>query len=245
MNLCVSYPKSGRTWLRAMLAELGVQMKFTHLDTGADDRSWGKRFDRLAQPESRAERTVFLHRDPRDVVTSFFYEMTRRQKPPLGHRLRYLASGRWPPRTMASFVRSPRFGIEKTVVFNLRCAAQLDAWTVSYEEMRAEPVTGLAGILSYLGEDVSPDRIAGVVEANSFSRMKEMEARGEAPRALAGRLGATDPGDPNSFKVRKGKIGGWRDEMDAETQAFANEVLERYGYFGRIAELTARGKRES
>jgi len=236
MNVCISYPKSGRTWLRMILADLQVAMAFTHLDTGADKKSWGKRFDALETPHSDAARTVFLHRDPRDVVVSLFHEMTKRQAGKLSVKAAadLAERGLAPPQEMDGFVRSPNFGIEKTIVFNLACAVHLKAHVVSYEALRANPAAELAPLLAYVDAAPAPAALTAAIEANSFAAMRRREQSGDIPAHMAGRLGAANPADPNSYKVRRGVVGGWRDEMGSETAAYAEALLARYDYFARM-----------
>ena len=59
----------------------------------------------------------------------------------------------------------------------------------------------------------------------------EHKRRGLQPR---------DPSNPNSFKVRRGKVDGWKDELDPQTQDFANEMLDRFDYFRRMSALLNR-----
>ena len=201
MATCVSYPKSGRTWLRVMLLDLGINIRFTHLDTGADDNSWGRRLSDLDFPHTEDDKIIFLHRDPRDTVTSFFYEMTRRQRPNLRRTLKYWVQKRLPPKDLSDFVRSERFGIEKVIMFNLRCAENLNGLFIAYEAMRER-------------------------EASGYYRKSYLRPR--------------DRADANSYKVRRGKVGGWRDEMSEDAQEYSNSMLTRYRYFERIEALTAR-----
>lgn len=79
---CISFPKSGRTWLRLMLDELNVPVRFSHHGTGNDASSFGRHIDELTiDPLSESDgKLVFLHRHPADVAVSFFYECTRRKK---------------------------------------------------------------------------------------------------------------------------------------------------------------------
>jgi hypothetical protein len=234
MTVCVSYPKSGRTWLRTMLAELGVTMSFTHLDTGHNSAAWGKPVEKIDIPCVDADKVVFLYRDPRDTVVSYFYETTIRQKPGLVRLIKFWLQARTAPPGMSEFVRSRRFGIEKIIVFNLLCAEHLRALPMAYEALRQNTVDSLAEILRYIDQPISEDRLREVVANNEFATMQRREANNEYGKRG---LQARDPANPNSFKVRRGKVGGWQDELDAETQAFANEMLERYDYFERIRNL--------
>lgn len=234
MSVCVSHPKSGRTWLRVMFRALEVPISFTHIDTGADKASWGKHVRKLERPQPMPQKTVFLHRDPRDTVVSFFHEMTKRNPLSPGRRLRFALQGRLPPLTMEAFVRSPRFGIEKIAAFNISCARHLDAHAVSYEEMRENPVQRLSEILEYLGHSVEREKIERVVADHEFTKMREREAAGHYE---SNKLRPTDPRDQSTYKVRRGKVGGWRDEMDEDTRVFSAGILENYRYFERMAEL--------
>lgn len=235
MAVCVSYPKSGRTWLRTMLGELGISMEFTHLDTGANSSAWGKPLRKLCTPQVEDKKIVFLHRDPRDTVVSFFHEATLRQKHNLRRSVKYWIQNRTPPREMDKFVRSDRFGIEKVIVFNLRCAENLDALPIAYEDLRSDTIRLLSTIVSYVGEPLPESLIREVVENNKFARMQAREARNEYKGKA---LQARDLSNKNSFKVRRGKVGGWADELDLDTQSYANMMLDKYRYFDRIRELT-------
>jgi hypothetical protein len=47
------------------------------------------------------------------------------------------------------------------------------------------------------------------------------------------KLGGGRPGDPDSMKTRRGKVGGWTDYFDDADKAFAEETLSRLDYFAR------------
>lgn len=230
--ICISYPKSGRTWLRMILNTLDIDMEYSHIDTGADRKSWGKRFDELDTPSIDKEKIIFLHRDPRDVVVSMFYEFTKRQLPILDQeqRTKYEARGLIPPLTLSEFVRSPRFGIEKTIVFNIACRSNLNAFVLTYEKMAEDPIGSLVSLLGYLGVSRTYEEIDSAIQENNFKAMRKREETGDIPPNMIGRLGATNPFDINSYKVRKGVVGGWIDEMDAETQRYAAEIIGKYNY---------------
>ena len=71
-------------------------------------------------------------------------------------------------------------------------------------------------------------------EALDFSRFENMQ-RLEAAGAFDSKiLRPGDVRDPESFKVRRGKVGGYRDYLSAEDQEYAAEALTeldvRFGY---------------
>jgi len=234
MAVCVSYPKSGRTWLRTMLAELDVPLAFTHLDTGHVDSAWGKPVEKINTPHVDADKVIFLHRDPRDTVVSYFYETTIRQKPGAFRSIKFWLKGRTAPREMNAFVRSRKFGIEKVIAFNLLCAEHLRAFPVSYEALRQDTTEHLVGLLTFLDARIPEQRVREAVENNEFEKMRAREANNEYGKRG---LQARDVTNPNSFKVRRGKVGGWQDELDVEAQKFVDEMLKRYDYFDRIESL--------
>jgi hypothetical protein len=121
----VSFPKSGRTWLRLLIGRALCQRYRLHeaqiLDTFALTRAAGllptvfthdgtsntegRHLDRLDR-EKRAYRdkqVVLLCRDPRDTVISCFFEATRRKNVFEG--------------TLSEFLRDPHYGVEKIVRF--------------------------------------------------------------------------------------------------------------------------------
>jgi hypothetical protein len=61
--------------------------------------------------------------------------------------------------------------------------------------------------------------------------MKKMEAASAFASKI---LQATDVGDPESFKVRRGKVGGFADYLAGADLTYANEAMRkldsRFGY---------------
>ena len=78
----ISYPKSGRTWLRYILTELQLtdEVRFHHDAFEFNDGSRpAHNFDEEARLKKYArDRIVLLRRDPRDVMVSLFYQITGR-----------------------------------------------------------------------------------------------------------------------------------------------------------------------
>ena len=65
--------------------------------------------------------------------------------------------------------------------------------------------------------------------SRSFDKLRQVEASGG--RADFGRsLKPGNTADPDSFKVRKGKVGGFAEELSEPDILYCNEIMQRQGY---------------
>jgi hypothetical protein len=240
----VSIPKCGRTWLRVLFCayackragrdvEVGTDLlralgapdvRFTHdawehRTTRAWDRVRGKH---LLAPADRRKPIVLLARDPRDVIVSLYLQLAKRE-------LRFRG-------TLTEFLRDREFGLAMIVDVMNRWWAEWGATPnvrlFRYEECRARTAAELSAMLAHLGfRDVDAAVVAAAVEYSRFENMQRMEREGKFD---AGYLKPTDAADPESFKVRRGKIGGYRDYLDADDVAYVErvcaELAPAYGY---------------
>jgi len=81
---------------------------------------------------------------------------------------------------------------------------------VRYEDLRAETEGELGRLLHFMGQDPSDAELAAAVEFASFENLKKLEAEKAFAQGTR-RLTAGDNSNPNSFKVRRAKVGGYRD----------------------------------
>ena len=220
----VSFPKSGRTWLRVMLDKLDVTMSYTH---AGSEYTVSCHFNDLPMPRSRSGpgKQLFLLRDPRDTVVSGYFQKSKRKK-------RDPFSG-----DLSEFIRDPHYGIEKIAQFNLAWLtsyASMDSSThrsISYEAIRNDPAQAMTLIYTYLKDQPpNPLSIQSVIEEASFSRMQAQERSGELGAQYGSILTPADASDPESMKVRKGKIGGYKDYMNQDDIAFCNSILNNRRY---------------
>lgn len=228
----VSFPKSGRTWLRVMLDKMGLPMHYTH--AGSEyTRSLHFRELRVDGVGLKGAAMLFLHRDPRDTVVSGYFQKTLR-----------IGSGCELP--MSEFIRDPHLGLEKVILFNLAWlehAARTPGFhTIGYEELRADPVGGLSLVAACLRPGAPVDRgaIERIVEESSFQRMREQEKSGQLAKQYGSILTPAAAENPDSFKVRRGKIGGYVDYFTPEDIRWCDEVLARHDYFRRVAVASAK-----
>lgn len=231
-----SHAKSGRTWLRVMMSQVW------HLTRGTPERALLEfdNFHRLDaaipsvfftsdynEPERlRAKlpaivarkRLMLMIRDPRDVAVSYYFHHSKRSHPRVRARLGLPADlGKL---DIAEFVMSDAGGLPSVIDFTNRWMASFhshpDACLIRYEDLRSNPVGELDRVMRFLGEAASPEQIQAAVEFASFERLKEKE---RTRFFESERLHARDSDDPDSFKVRRGKVGGYRDYFPPEIVA--------------------------
>lgn len=230
----ISFPKAGRTWVKAVLKRAGAGVAFTHAGHGSRKQELGRPFDAVA-PEFAARPLLFLHRNPIDTAVSFFHQVNSRDFAPgtLKYWQRLVPlwlEGRLPPRAIDRFVLHPNYGVEKICRFNRawldHAAARPDSLIVTYEALRADPVEGFGAIVRWLGRD--PSGVAEAVENKSFDNMRAREAaRPDKPLAFIRPDKAADDG---AFKARRGKVGGYGDELRPETVERARDIAAAHGF---------------
>ena len=213
----VSYPKSGNTWARLLIANLLSPEKPADFRTinllVPDPASETKRhFVRMPRPrvikshfvfDPRYPRAIYLVRDPRDVVVSEYHYQRKTRTisdhyPLEDYVQRFLAgetypeNGSWREHVtgwLAARDGDPRF---------LR---------VRYETLLSDTVAELARIASFLAISATSQRLSEVVQLSSVDRMRELEAnQSDASSLMKGSRKDV------SF-VRSAKAGGWRSDL--------------------------------
>ena len=227
----VSAPKAGRTWLSVLLVKLlsdrfKLENNFSLLDVAFEHPFPGITCTHdLLEPTGRFsfvfddarykdKKVVFLARDPRDVVVSLYHQLTKRQ---------HIFSG-----DISVFLRDERYGIRHIVDFmNLWIAHQQDNaefLLIRYEDLKANPRETLASLLSFIGIDGCEPYLDGAITFASFDSMRELEKK---DFFKDNRLRAKDANDPNTFKVRKGTVGGFREELSDSDLQYVNQECTR------------------
>lgn len=232
----VSYGKSGRTWLRVMLSRF-YQQRF-----GLPEKPMLE-FDNLHRADPRVPRILFSHnnyirdvtdsfdnrrpfydrrvvllvRDPRDVAVSQYFQWKHRMRPWKKRINGYPAHGT--EVSPFSFVMNPAIGMPAIIDFMEVWERELErcnaALLVRYEDLRADTGRELGRLLEFLGAPASPEEIQDAVRFSSLENMRKLE--GEGKLGFLGRRGRPgDKGDPQSFKTRRGKVGGWTDYFTPE-----------------------------
>jgi hypothetical protein len=235
----LSRAKSGRTWLRAILSRLYqahyglAEQQLLEYDNFHRQNpaipvvamTHGHGLDAvLRHPRHgaslRTKPVILIVRDPRDVAVSEFFQTTRRAR---DHKRELYGVG--DAGSMFDFVMQSPLGLPAICDYLNRWHRQLDGWQhamrLRYEDMRAQPEITLDGLNRFLGAGFSSSEIADAIEFTSFEALKQKERDNFYNNE---RLKARDPEDPDSFKVRRGKVGGYRDYFAAEQLA----VIDRF-----------------
>jgi hypothetical protein len=103
-----------------------------------------------------------------------------------------------------------------------------------YEDMRQDPAEALRRLFTFMQTPGTEDEIRDAVEFAAYENMKKLEEK-NAFRASGARLVPGKKGDPNTYKVRRAKVGGYRDYFDDEQLAridalVADTMLPDFGY---------------
>ena len=229
----VSYPCSGRTWIHVMLDELGVTLRYTH-DHTSPRAAKLKPFERKnhCKPDSyRTRPVVFLLRDPRDTVVSAYFHATLRRSSYSGD--------------ISDFIRHPLHGIRKIICFHLAwitSGPRLPAFmAITYEELSADPFSVIRKIEDFLHVKLSDKDIRKVICNNTFEKMQRREIADEYREQYGSTLSGHDPNKRESFKIRRGKVGGFVDYLSPADIDYCNTMLNTYKYFETL--MIAVGKR--
>ena len=96
---------------------------------------------------------------------------------------------------------------------------------VRYEDLHADTAKELRRIFDFLEiPDISDAHIREAVEFGSFGNMRSMES---SDALKSGRLRARDSSDVESFKTRRGVVGGYVDYLDPEQIAWVEDRIRR------------------
>ena len=233
----VSYPKSGNTWARFLVANLAypeTPATFANINNLVPDpEALSKR--RMSQVPSprilkshesfhpRYRRIIYVVRDPRDVALSQFHFHRKRKviadDYPIDKFVKRFLGGETSPygswgEHVGSWVAT-RYG-------------QADFLLLRYEDMVSQIERELARVASFLKIDAQPERISQAVARSSADQMRQLE------KAAAHVWSTTKETRQDIAFVRTAKSGGWRSGLPAasvrEIEAAWGPLMWRLGY---------------
>lgn len=246
----VSFPKCGRTWLKLMLTDLFKEqfpnaslpsdvsteklyrinnriprIVFTH-----DDDPHYKLPEELSVDKSffKETKVIFLVRDPRDVIISWYFEYINRT--PEAYKLE---KGLLKSDTPSDFIYNNKGGLKTIVAFyNLwlkKSQTPLDFTIIKYEDLVNKTGETLSDLLNFfsISDLISKDSVKKSVKRNSFDNVQKREKVG----AINVGNRKTDFGHDNvsnnsNLKARRGKIGGFVDYLDPDQVKLMDEYIK-------------------
>jgi hypothetical protein len=184
--MIVSYPRSGNTWTRFLLANLlgsSEPVTFATLDTKVPDiyktrRSQLVRFPRPRFLKSheyfdpRYPKVIYIVRDPRDVALSYYYFQVKKGRIEDGYSMDHYVS-----RFVAGEVDEYGSWAEHVASWLATRQGTPSFLLLRYEDIKTDPRQELARIAGFLQVSRSSEHIARAVELSSAQRTQELEKR--------------------------------------------------------------------
>jgi len=266
--LIIGHPKSGNTWLKVMISRL-YQLRYDLPESKLINTDEFARkipeIPRLAAtngyysyegevgkllaagaPDNplRHKPVLFLARNPIDIAVSWFHQFTKRQSRAKQELINHWVENPIDRNTvqMWEFVRHSDIGLPSLIEYQNTWARNVQdlehGMLVKYEELRTAPVPTLHKIIQLMGENFSEEEIRAAVEWGSFDNLQKLETKGTFSQ---GGMKLVNADDPSTYKVRRGKVGGYRDDFDpqqvAELEALVRDnILPQLGYCQDIPE---------
>lgn len=251
----VSFGKSGRTWVRVLLSRF-FQLRFglrpsafigfdnLHRKNDGIPRVFFTHDNYLrdytGHQDSKADfydkKVVLLVRQPGDVAVSQFHQWKFRMRPHKKGLNKYPDHGR--EVDVFSFATDEDAGLPKVIDFMNGWAREMPRLkhllVVRYEDLRRDTAGQLRRVLEFMGQQPTDQELADCVSFASVENMRKLEEK--STFWLAGsRMKPGDKANPESFKVRRAKVGGYRDYFDdRQTEALDAMTEERllpgFGY---------------
>lgn len=216
----VSYPKSGRTWLRVMLDDLGLTPLFSHAGVTFHHYEFDHTSVLHDLDNFKDKKIVFLSRDPRDTVVSYYYQLSSRMNEFEG--------------SVSDFIKDDKHGIRSVCAFNtgwLKNAHGFQGfYHMRYEDFVDDAEGRLHNFFKFIGKNKSGASIKKAVQRNQFDKMKKQEASGALARRFPKRFANDGIKSDEAMKVRKGKAGGYTDTLSKKDIVYCDKVLKEYGY---------------
>jgi len=237
----VSYPKSGRTWLRVLLGKylcehFGLDESeilnahvltrlahvpitfFTHDGSQESEATvWSELPDDKSASRYSKSKVIFLVREPKDTLVSSHFQNTLRAR---------ISHG-----SMSETVRDERLGIRKILAFhNIWHKNQhvpKEFLLLRYEELHNDPASCLRSVLEFIGiDEISEKAVENAVAFAHFDNMRHLERSGELGDK---RLKPGSLDDQESYKTRRGIVGGYTDYLTDSDILYIDQMAKAIG----------------
>jgi hypothetical protein len=218
----VSYPRSGVTWLRTVIAnaikteEMTLKLLKDNPYIPDVNSEWFQKkslegYDALSAPriftvhaqyQSVFSKVIYIVRDVRDVLVSYYHwNKSVRSDFDMSMNDFVLIDNHWPCRW------------DDHVIGWLSKNKEIPIITIKYEDCLTDIFREVANVFEFFDIPYEKDRLMRAVNLCTFNSMKKMDEQINAEK-----------GEMYRF-ARKGKVGGWKDELD---DYVAKELFTKY-----------------
>ena len=241
-----SYPRSGNTWARFLLANLifpNEDVSFTSIGRLVADpaRSSKKFLNNLSRPrilkshhpfDSRYRKVIYLVRDPRDVVISEYFNAQKKMRidsrVSLDQYVEQFVAGE------SSFYGSWWENVASWIAVRQGHPSFL---LIRYEDLLRRTLHEVSRITEFLSINVSVQRMGEVVNRSSFDQMRELEQK------QADLWDVTKDTRKDIPFIRSAKAGGWKTSLSQRSahliESAWSPLMSALGYeaTGELAEM--------
>ncbi|HEY7535235.1 MAG TPA: sulfotransferase domain-containing protein [Thermodesulfobacteriota bacterium] len=238
----ISFPKSGRTWLRILIgktlcerfnlpeeimldtykvtAAAGIlRTLMTHDDSSIIGGYKYYKYNELStnKKKFRKKKVIFLVRNLKDILVSFYFQVTKREGYYTGN--------------ISDFIHSDRYGIKKILTFyniwHENTTVPKEFLLLKYEDIHNNAGEVLSKTMKFLGCDViDNDIIKKAVEFARFNNMKKMEKDGFFKNES---MRPANINDEESYKIRRGIVGGYENYLSERDIKYIDQTIKEMG----------------
>lgn len=233
----VSYPKSGNTWTRFLVANLIHQhepVTFANIESIVPDnvKNTRKQLARIPRPrivksheyfDCRYKKVIYIVRDPRDIVVSYYHYHLK---------TRVIEDGFPLDQYVQRFLRGE---VDAYASWNENVSSWLatrgggsNFLFLRYEDMMQDPVAELRRIAAFLGLERTDAELKQSVERSSADRMRELEKQQADVWINTKKTRKDIP------FVRTAKSGGWKKSLPphlvAKIESEWGSTMSKLGY---------------
>lgn len=217
--MIMEHPKCGRTWLNHILRHtvmqeynINLEDKTSFIGLNHDGQALQNRKEKYSRSKKydNNRSIIFMVRDPRDVMVSFYFAVKR------PHR-KHMFSG-----NISEFIRS-KFGIKHMMLFlydwSRIIESKEDIMWLKYEDLKRYTFEEIKSVFNFLPIKVSDKSIKYGIEKSEFERMQKEEI--------------ADRSDINidELQIRRGIIGGYKDYLNDEDIGYIEDYMFMYQCF--------------
>ncbi|MFP4401624.1 MAG: sulfotransferase domain-containing protein [Candidatus Nanoarchaeia archaeon] len=217
--LVLSFPKCGRTWIRVLLAKYfseknNVSFELNITKMGGPSILFSH--DQKVINRFKNKKIIFLFRDPRDTIVSFYHHCFHREETFSG--------------SIDDFVLSPLSGTDFILHYYNSLWSKYKNYPKHlklgffYENLRKNTFNEMKQFLEFIGEEIDEKALLKAIEYSSFDKLKKSERDGSIKAKTI--LGSKKK-EENAYKVRKGKVGGYREELSAKSIAHVEKKIKK------------------